>query len=64
MVNSQLDYCNSLLYGASKGSVAKLQKVQNVLCLFVFKLDKKMSHVKPYLEKLYWLPVSYRIYSA
>ena len=48
IVSSQLDYCNPLLYGASKGSVAKPQKVQNELCCFVFKLDD-MSHVKPYL---------------
>ena len=38
-VSSQLDYFNSLLYGANKGSVAKLQKVPNVLCCVVFKLS-------------------------
>ena len=42
------------------GSVAKLQKVQNALYHFVFKLEK-MSHAKPYLEKLHWLPISYSV---
>ena len=61
MVSSRLDYCNSLLYGVSRGSVAKLQKVQNVLCHFVYKLDK-MSHVKLFREKLHWLPISYILF--
>ena len=50
MVSGQTDYCNSLLYKVSKGSVAKPQKVQHVLCLIVFKLGK-LSHATPYLEK-------------
>ena len=29
MKSSALDYCNSLLYGVSKYTVAKLQKIQN-----------------------------------
>ena len=49
MANSPLDYCNSLLYGVSKGSVAKLQKVQNSIVCIVFRLDK-MSHITPYIE--------------
>ena len=56
MVNSQLDYCNSLLHGLSKGSVTKLQKVQNLLCCIVFKLDI-MSHVTPNLENN-WVPIT------
>ena len=50
----------TLLYGASKGSVARLQKVQNALCHFVFKLNK-MSHATPFQQKLHWLPISYCI---
>ena len=46
--------------GVNKDSVGKLRKVQNVPCCIVFRLDK-MSHVKPYLEKLHWLPISYHI---
>ena len=54
------DYCNSLLDGVNKYNVAKLQKIQNALCRIVFRLDKT-SHVTSYLQKLHWLPISYRI---
>ena len=60
MISSRLDYCNSLLYGVSKYNVAKLQKIQNALCRIVFTLDRT-SHVTPFLQKLHWLPITYRI---
>ena len=60
MISSRLDYCNSLLYGISKYNVAKLQKIQNALCRIVFRLDRT-SHVTPFLQKLHWLPITYRI---
>ena len=60
MISSRLDYCNSLLYGVNKTSIARLQKVQNALCRIVFRLDKT-SHIKPYLQKLHWLPIPYCI---
>ena len=60
MISSRIDYCNSLLYGVNKYNVAKLQKIQNALYRIVFRLDKT-SHVTPYLQKLHWLPISYRI---
>ena len=60
MISSRLDYCNSLLYGISKYNVAKLQKIQNDLCRIVFRLNRT-SHVTPFLQKLHWLPITYRI---
>ena len=60
MISSRLDYCNSLLYGISKYNVAKLQKIQNALCRIVFRLDRT-SHVTLFLQKLHWLPITYRI---
>ena len=60
MIGSRLDYCNSLLYGVSKYNVAKLQKIQNALSRIVFRLDIT-SHVTPFLQKLHWLPITYRI---
>ena len=60
MVSSRLDYCTSLLCGVSKSNIAKLQRVQNALCCIIFRLDK-MSHVKPFLKKLHWLPIQHRI---
>ena len=60
MISSRLDYCNSLLYGVSKYNVAKLQKIQNALCRIVFRLDRT-CHVTSFLQKLHWLPITYRI---
>ena len=60
MVSSRLVYCNSLLYGLNKSSVWQLQKVQNALCRFIFNLNRK-SYVSPYLQRLHWLPVHYRV---
>ena len=60
MISSRLDYCNSLLYSVSKYNVVKLQKIQNALCRIVFRLDRT-SHVTPFLQKLHWLPITYRI---
>ena len=60
MMSSRIDYCNSLLYGVNKYNMAKLKKIQNALCRIVFRLDKT-SHVTSYLQKLQWLPISYRI---
>ena len=60
MISSRIDYCNCLLYGVNKYNVAKPQKIQNVLCRIVFRLDKT-SHDTPYLQKLHWLPISYLI---
>ena len=40
--------------------MAKLQKIQNTLCRIVFRLDRT-SHVTPFLQKLHWLPITYRI---
>ena len=60
MNSRRLDYCNSLPYGISKYNVVKLQKIQNALCRIVFRLDRT-SHVTPFLQKLHWLLITYRI---
>ena len=40
MISSQIDYCNSLLYGVNKYNMAKLQKIQNALCTIFSDLIK------------------------
>ena len=55
-VSSRLDYCNSLLYGASERVVSKLQSVQNTAARLVAG-SHKFEHVTPVLWDLHWLPV-------
>ena len=60
MVISKLDYCNAVLQGAPKTSVAILQRVQNSLARLVLQ-QKKFASAKPLLRSLHWLPVEQRI---
>ena len=60
VVSSRLDYCNSLLYGASKATINKLQKVQNAAARLVSMRGKRQS-VSDVLNNLHWLRVEARI---
>ena len=60
LVSSCLNYCNSLLYSTKKSYTSRLQSVQNAVCRTVCKLNK-YCHVTPFLHKLHWLPIQYRI---
>src|SRR5664279_5162086 len=60
IVGARLDYCNSILHGASKSTVAKLQRIQNTLARVVLEKPKH-SHSIELLRALHWLPVAQRI---
>ena len=56
LVNSQLDYCNSLFRSLSKFSLCKLQCIQNSAARVVSNTSRYTS-ITPVLKKLHWLPV-------
>jgi hypothetical protein len=60
IVGARLDYCNSVLYGAPKSTIIKLQRAQNSLARVVLQ-QPKCSHAGPLLQSLHWLPVAQRI---
>ena len=59
-VSSHLDSFNSLLYGAPKYELHKLQRIQNTAARIVTK-TKKFDHITPVLTDLHWLPIEFRI---
>ena len=59
-VISRLDYCNSVLAGLPKSSIAPLQRVQNAAARLICALGPH-DHVTPSLRELHWLPVEQRI---
>ena len=61
LVQSKLDYCNSLYYALPKSSIHRLQLVQNSLARVVIPSTLRHHHITPVLKKLHWLPVERRI---
>ena len=57
-VTSQLDYCNSVLFGISNTELVKLQRVRNTAASLFCNISK-FDHITPTLVKLHMLPVRY-----
>ena len=60
LVNTRLDYCNSLLYSTSQKNIARLQRVQNNLVRAVLKLRRRDS-IGHHIRALHWLRINERI---
>ena len=60
LVQSKLDYCNSLLLNLPGCEIDRLQFVQNSLARAIFR-SSKYCHVTPILKSLHWLKVKERI---
>lgn len=60
LILSRLDYCNSLLIGATDQNLNKLQRLQNSVARTVTGAPRR-AHVRPLLDELHWLPVHERV---
>jgi len=60
LVQSKLDYCNSLFFNLPQCQISRLQLIQNSLARVVTS-SPKHSHVTPILKNLHWLKISDRI---
>jgi len=60
LVFSQLDYCNSVLFGLPANLIQRLQYVQNAAARLVFRI-RRSQHITPALTSLQWLHVPQRI---
>jgi len=49
LVNSRIDYANSVLYGTSAANIVRLQRIQNALARVVT-YKKRADHIRPVLE--------------
>ena len=61
LVQSRVDYANSLYIGMSSVNFDKLQLVQNKLARVVT-LTRKRDHIHPSLKRLHWLPIRQRVH--
>ena len=59
-VRAKLDFGNSLLFGAQKRYIVKLQSIQNAAFRIIAGV-KKQDHITETLRDLHWLPVEKRI---
>ena len=62
-VLSFIDYCNAVYGALSESNLQKLQKIQNNAVRFIFGIygKERRQSITPYLKKLHFLPVRYRI---
>jgi len=60
MIQSKLDYCNSMLYNTSKANIQSLQRIQNNLARLVIQ-PPVPTQSSTLLRQLHWLPVQHRI---
>ena len=60
LISIRLDYCNSLLYNLSKGSIERLQKIQNQAARILTKTPR-CEHISEVLVSLHWLKIEQRI---
>ena len=63
IVVTQIDYCNSLFYGAPEKYLDRLERLQNRLTRIVMNADLRGYHSVDIPSELHWLPIWGRIIS-
>ena len=58
-VLSNIDYCNSLLFGSTHDVTSHMQRIQNYAARVILRLPKSSS-ITTHLKSLHWLPVKER----
>ena len=61
IIQSRLDYCNSLLLGTPEFQLNKFQQIQNMACRIVCDL-RKSDHITDRMNHLHWLKIQKRIH--
>ena len=61
LIQTRLDYANSILYGTSEVNIGRLQRIQNSAARIVLNQHNRSTPSSQLLSQLHWLPVSYRI---
>ena len=58
-----LDYCNAVYSRLTESNLQKLQKIQNTAVRFIFGIcgKRRNDSISPYLKKLHFLPIRFRI---
>ena len=57
---NRIDYCNSVLYGASRFQLDRLQSILNAAARIILRIPK-YSHISTSIrDELHWLPVRFR----
>ena len=57
IIDSRLDYCNSLFYGMSQKNFDRLQRVQNRAARIVYGVGQRQQNARQLRPSLHWLPV-------
>ena len=60
LVSNRLDYCNSVMCGASVAVIRKMQMVLNASARLITG-NSRYDHITPALRQLHWLPIKQRI---
>ena len=57
---NRIDYCNSVLYGASRFQLDRLQSILNAAARIILRISKLFSISASIRDELHWLPVRFR----